>query len=251
MSILEKYEKNVGCKMPRKDYEKTLSKYQLHWTILQRELRNRKIPIIMAFEGWDAAGKGGAIKRLTEKLDPRGLKVYPIGAPSSDELSRNYLWRFWDRLPRKGEIIIFDRSWYGRVLVERVEGFATEYEWRRAYHEINEFEKTLANDGTIIFKFFVHISKDEQLRRFKERQEDPFKSWKITPEDWRNREKWELYQAAIEEMLDKTNTDLAPWHVIDGNDKRNARIEVIKTVTKYIEDYCKIDKSLLYPPATN
>ncbi|MGD9581357.1 MAG: polyphosphate kinase 2 family protein [Vampirovibrionia bacterium] len=244
MGILGKFEEEK--KISKKDYYKDLQKYQLRLSILQRELRTREIPLILAFEGWDASGKGGAIKRVTEKLDPRGLKVYPVGAPSGDEIKRHYLWRFWSRLPRKGEIVIFDRTWYGRVMVERVEGFATEYEWKRAYHEINEFEKTLINDDTILCKFFMHISKDEQLRRFTDRQDDPFKSWKITAEDWRNREKWELYEAAVEEMISKTDTKASPWHVICGVNKRMARIEVLKAITHTIEDFCKIDKELLY-----
>lgn len=244
MAILGKYEEEK--KISRNDYNKELLKYQLRLSILQRELRNREIPLILAFEGWDASGKGGAIKRLTEKLDPRGLKVYPVGAPSEDESKRHYLWRFWSRLPRKGELIVFDRTWYGRVMVERVEGFATEYAWKRAYHEINEFEKTLVNDDMILCKFFMHISKEEQLRRFTDRQEDPFKSWKITAEDWRNREKWELYEAAIEEMISKTDTKTAPWTIINGINKRIARIDVLKTVTSKIEEFCKIDRELLY-----
>ncbi|MEW5822196.1 MAG: UDP-galactose-lipid carrier transferase [Cyanobacteriota bacterium] len=246
MGILSKFESEK--KLNKKEYYKELEKYQLRLTFLQREMRSRGVPLIMAFEGWDAAGKGGAIKRFTEKLDPRGLKVYPTGAPNDDEKARNYLWRFWSRLPRKGEIVIFDRTWYGRIMVERVEGFATEYEWKRAYHEINEFEKTLINDGHILLKFFIHITKEEQLRRFTERQNDPFKSWKITEEDWRNREKWELYKVAVEEMLEKTETKHCPWNIINGNNKRYSRIKVLKTITSTIEEYCKIDEKLLYPP---
>lgn len=246
MGFLSDYEDEK--KYSKKDYLKDLAKYQLRLTFLQRELRSRGIPLVLAFEGWDAAGKGGAIKRFNEKLDPRGLKVYPTGAPSDDEKSRNYLWRFWSRLPRKGEIVIFDRTWYGRVMVERVEGFATEYEWKRAYHEINEFEKTLINDNHILLKFFIHITKEEQLRRFEARRDDPFKSWKITQEDWRNRDKWELYQTAIEEMFQNTNTNHCPWNIINGNNKRYSRIKVLKTITKTIESYCKIDEKLLYPP---
>lgn len=245
MGILEQYEDEK--KFSKKEYLKEIIKYQLHWTILQREIRNRKVPVILAFEGWDASGKGGAIKRVTEKLDPRGVKVYPVGAPSEDELSRNYLWRFWSRLPRKGEIVIFDRTWYGRVLVERVESLTSEYGWKRGYHEINEFEKTLINDGTILLKFFIHISKEEQLKRFKERQCNPFKAWKISDEDWRNRDKWELYHAAIEDMLENTNTKTSPWNLIAGNNKHYARIKILKIITKCIEDTYKIDKSLLYP----
>jgi len=247
MSVLNKFEETI--KLKKKDYMKDLEKYQLRFTMLQQEIRKNKIPLLMLFEGWDASGKGGAIKRLTGKLDPRGVKVYPVGAPSSDELSRNYLWRFWTRLPRKGEIVIFDRSWYGRVLVERVEGFASEDEWQRAYNEINYYEKTLIDDKHMLLKFFIHISKDEQLRRFKEREENPFKSWKLTDEDWRNREKWDQYEEATEDMLAKTNTDIAPWNIIQGNSKRHARIEVIKIVTESIEKVCQVNTEKIYPPA--
>lgn len=246
MTKLKKLEDNK--EISKKEYNRDLVKYQLRLTMLQRELRNKKIPLILAFEGWDAAGKGGVIKRATEKLDPRGVKVYPIGAPTEDELKRNYLWRFWSRMPRQGEIVIFDRTWYGRVLVERVEGFATEKQWKRAYNEINQFEKTLTDDNTIVLKFFLHITKEEQLARFNERQKDPFKSWKITEEDWRNREKWEFYKVAIEEMLDKTNTKDCPWNLIDGLNKHYARIKVLKIITQTIEEFCNIDKNLLYPP---
>jgi polyphosphate kinase 2 (PPK2 family) len=245
MNILNKYEETI--KIGKKEYTKELEKYQLRFTILQQLLRKEGIPLMLAFEGWDASGKGGAIKRLTGKLDPRGLKVYPVGAPTEDELSKNYLWRFWNRIPRKGEIVIFDRSWYGRVLVERIEGFATENEWKRAYFEINEFEKTLVDDNYILLKFFIHISKVEQLSRFTARQEDPFKAWKITEEDWRNREKWDQYWVATEEMVHKTSTDYAPWKIIRGNNKRHARLEVIRTVTEKIELVCNVDKEKVYP----
>lgn len=246
MGIIEKFE-NVNVEMKKKEYNKKLAIMQLKMTFLQRELRNRKVRLIMLFEGWDASGKGGAIKRFVEKLDPRGLKVFPIGAPSQDELMHNYLWRFWSRLPRKGEIVIFDRSWYGRVLVERVEGFAREEEWKRAYEEINNFEKLLVNGGDLMLKFFIVISKQEQLNRFDARKDDPFKSWKITEEDWRNREKWDDYIEAAEELYDKTSTDYCPWYIISGNNKRFSRTEVLKTVVREVEEKLEINPDTFYP----
>jgi len=246
MENLKELEKNK--KITKKEYNQALIKYQLRLSFLQRELRKQKIPLILAFEGWDASGKGGVIKRVTEKIDPRGVKVYPIGAPTEDELKRNYLWRFWSRLPRQDEIVIFDRTWYGRVLVERIEGFATEEQWKRTYNEINGFEKILVNDNIILLKFFLHITKEEQLKRFKERLNDPLKCWKITDEDWRNREKWDLYKDTVEEMIKKTITKLCPWHLIDGINKHYARIKVMKIITNTLEDFCIINKDTFYPP---
>lgn len=247
MNRLDKLD--VGVELAKKEYRKTLEKLQLRITFLQRELRSKKIPLILAMEGWDASGKGGAIKRVTEKLDPRGLKVYPVGAPSDDELRHHYLWRFWSRLPRRGEIVIFDRTWYGRVLVERVEGFAQESEWKRAFEEINNFEKNLVDDGTLLMKFFIHVSKDEQLKRFQERAADPFKSWKITDEDWRNREKWDQYKIAIEDMFEKTDSKHCKWNIIAGNNKLYSRVTVLTTVIEAIEKHCDIDRKSLYPPS--
>lgn len=247
VNTLKKYEDYP--EMLKAKYDADLKKYQLRLTFLQRELKNQNKTLILAFEGWDASGKGGAIKRVTEKLDPRGFKVYPIAAPSQEELKHHYLWRFWTKLPIKGTIGIFDRTWYGRVLVERVEKFATEDQWKRAYEEINQFEHNLVADGAIFLKFFIHISKEEQLKRFQDRLSDPFKSWKITDEDWRNREKWELYKVAIEEMFEKTNTDLCPWNIIHGNNKKYSRIKVLKIVANTLEDVLNIDKKLMYPPA--
>jgi polyphosphate kinase 2 (PPK2 family) len=190
----------------------------------------QKRPCVIAFEGSDAAGKGGAIKRLTEHLDPRGYVVHPIAKPAGDDATHHYLWRFWRRLPEAGMIALFDRSWYGRVLVERVEGYATEDEWRRAYQEINRFERQLTDFGTIVVKFWLQVSKDEQLARFKARERVDYKAWKLTDEDWRNRGKWEDYQAAAEDMLLKTSTPRAPWTVVEANDKPFARIKVMETV---------------------
>ncbi len=173
--------------------------------------------MVVVYEGWDAAGKGGSIKRLTQRLDPRLFSVYGIAKPTQDELDHHYLWRFWSKLPVRGNMVIFDRSWYGRVLVERIEGFATEPEWQRAYDEINAFEKMLSDDGAVIVKFWLHISSEEQLYRFERRLQDPAKRWKMNEEDWRNRAKWDQYETAVEDMLARTNQPCAPWTVIEGN----------------------------------
>ena len=192
-------------------------------------------PLIVVFEGWDASGKGGAIKRLVAPLDPRHVRVTQFAAPTSDEKRHHFLGRFWPALPGWGGMTVFDRSWYGRVLVERVEEFATEEQWRRGYEEINAFEQTLANEGSIIVKFWLHTSPEEQLKRFEARAEHPLKSWKLTDEDWRNREKRPEYEAAVEEMLEKTDQPHAPWHVVAGESKRFARVEVVKLVNQEIE----------------
>ena len=199
--------------------------------------------MVLAFEGWDAAGKGGAIKRITEKMDPRGYVVYPISVPEGEDKTRHYLYRFWRRLPEDGQIAIFDRTWYGRVLVERVEGYASLDEWKRAYKEINSFERQLQDFGTIVVKFWIHISRDEQLRRFEERRRIHYKAWKLTEADWRNREKWPLYEEAVEEMLLKTSTRGAPWNLVEGNDKYWARV---KTLTRLVE---VLSEALEYKPA--
>jgi polyphosphate kinase 2 (PPK2 family) len=196
----------------------------------------------MVFEGWDAAGKGGVIKRVTEKLDPRGYVVYPIAAPQGEDATRHYLYRFWRRLPETGQIAIFDRSWYGRVMVERVESFCREEDWRRAYREINQFERQLVDFGTILFKFWIHISEDEQLRRFESRAVDPLRNWKLTDEDWRNREKWDAYGQVVNEMLLRTSTVTAPWTIVEGNSKLHARIKVLETLVD------KLSQELHYDP---
>ncbi|MCD5323232.1 MULTISPECIES: polyphosphate kinase 2 family protein [Pontibacillus] len=218
----------------KKQYKKELKQTQVELLQLQRMLVDHKLGVLIVCEGWDAAGKGGAIKRLTSGLDPRGFSVHPISAPSSNEKRHHYLKRFWTKVPAYGEIGIFDRSWYGRVLVERVEGFADYSEWNRAYHEINDFEKLLVQDQYIVIKLWFHISNEEQLRRFKEREADPLKQWKITKEDWRNREKWDQYVAAVEDMLDKTSTAETKWHVIEGEDKYYARVKTNRTIIKEI-----------------
>lgn len=213
----------------------TSEEYKKHLTAQQKKLRklfskhcakNKKV--ILVFEGWDAAGKGGAIKRITECIDPRHYEVHSIAKPSDEEYARHYLWRFWRRMPHAGQMAVFDRSWYGRVLVERVEKFAEESEWQRGFYEINDFETQLADAGILILKFFMHISADEQLRRFEDRQKNPFKNWKITEEDWRNRDRWDDYLPAYDEMFKLTNSLHAPWHVIPANDKYFARVQALR-----------------------
>jgi AMP-polyphosphate phosphotransferase len=192
-------------------------------------------PLVVVFEGWDASGKGGAIKRLTGPLDPRHARVSQFAAPTPDEKRHHFLGRFWPALPGWGGMTVFDRSWYGRVLVERVEGFATEEEWKRAYDEINDFERTLGDEGAIIVKLWLHVSPEEQLKRFEARKKDPLKSWKLTDEDWRNREKRPQYEAAVEEMLERTSQSRAPWHVVAAESKHFARLEVMRLVNAEIE----------------
>ena len=217
-------------------YKSKMKEYQLRFIKLQLKLAaNDKRSLIVVAEGPDAAGKGGAIKRLVEKLDPRTVRVYSTIKPTAEENHHHYLWRFWNRLPPRGQIAVFDRSWYGRVLVERLEGFATETEWRRAYREINEFERLLQDDGAVIVKFYFHITKDEQLVRFRRREADPYKSWKINEEDWRNRRKWQENNEAAEEMFERTSTASAPWRLIAGNFKWHARLEMIRAVVKAME----------------
>ncbi len=220
---------DLSIKLSKEAYREALEPLQNELHALQIQARDRQVPVIIVYEGWDASGKGGNIRRLTERLDPRFLTVYGIGKPTEDELSHHYLWRFWTKLPCRNEMVIFDRSWYGRVLVERVEGFATIAEWQRAYGEINEFERLLRDDGALLIKFWLHIAPDEQLHRFQARMGDPAKSWKMTDEDWRNREKWPQYELAVEEMLQRT-ADPIPWHLIEANDKRWARVKVLRTV---------------------
>jgi polyphosphate kinase 2 (PPK2 family) len=214
------------------EYKKLLKEYQLRLLEKQLIFKEKRSYFIIVVEGPDAAGKGGAIKRIVERLDPRLIRVYSIVKPTPEEYQYHYLWRFWNKLPPRGNIAIFDRSWYGRVLVERVEGFATEAEWKRAYDEINAFEKLLTDDGGCILKFYLHITKEEQLIRFKRREADPYKRWKITEEDWRNRKKWDEYIRAAEDMFERTNTPYAPWNVIPANFKWYTRIQVVKTVYK-------------------
>lgn len=227
---------NLSAKLDKETYNQKLEGLQYEMLNAQQFLHNNKIGLILVFEGMDAAGKGGAIKRVTEKIDPRGYIVHPISAPQPHELRYNYMHRFWRKLPQHGQIGIFDRSWYGRVLVERVEGFATKKEWSRAFDEINQFEKVLTDGNYIIVKYWLHVSKEEQLQRFLDRENDPYKAWKLTDEDWRNRDKWEKYEEAAEEMFEKTDTKNAPWVLVPGNNKRYARIHVLEETLRLIEE---------------
>lgn len=224
-----------GKTLDEEEYKKELKELQAKLGQLHNRLYRKRVPAIIAYEGWDAAGKGGNIKRLTGALDPRGFEVHPIASPEPHEKARHYLWRFWTRLPKDGHIAIFDRTWYGRVMVERLEGFCSENDWQRAYYEMNEFEQELHNWGAVILKFWVQIDKDTQLARFTERQNTPSKQWKITDEDWRNREKWDLYEQAVDEMLQKTSTTYAPWHILESVDKKYARIKALHIVIDALE----------------
>ncbi len=226
---------NLEQAITEEEYAVKLDKLQKKIQKLHGELYRQKVPMILGFEGWDAAGKGGAIRRLTEKMDPRGYVVHPVASPTSTELSHHYLWRFWKEIPKAGHVTIFDRTWYGRVMVERVEGFCSEEDWKRAYQEINDMETSFHNAGAIVLKFWIHIDKDEQERRFNARNENPEKQWKITEEDWRNRAKWSEYEVAVNEMIARTSTKNAPWIIVEGNDKKYARIKVLETVIAAME----------------
>ncbi|MDH3255272.1 MAG: hypothetical protein OEM62_09800 [Acidobacteriota bacterium] len=230
--MLERVDLSVG--LEREEYRKKLRKLQVELHRRAFRLYEQRRPLILVCEGWDAAGKGGAIRRLTEKLDPRSYQVFSIAAPTEEELAHQYLWRFWRRLlpPREKQLMVFDRSWYGRVLVERVEGLASAPEWRRAYREINDFERQLVDAEAYIVKLWFHISPEEQLRRFQARDKTPHKKWKLTEEDWRNRKRWDAYEQAVEDMLMKTSTQQAPWTIVEGNDKRWARVKTLQTVAE-------------------
>jgi len=227
---------NQDVSLTPEDYKKQLKEYQLKLLEKQLILKERKSKVIIVMEGPDAAGKGGALKRLVERLDPRLVRVYSIIKPTPEEHQHHYMWRFWNKLPPYGQIGIFDRSWYGRVLVERVEGFATEVEWKRAYREINEFERLLTDDGNIVIKLYLHISKEEQLDRFRRREADPYKHWKINEEDWRNRKKWQEHNQAAEDMFELTSTGHSPWVIIPANYKWYARVKVAKTVCQRVAE---------------
>lgn len=220
----------------KKTFSAELEKHQGRLNLLHRKAKEKGLSTILVFEGWDAAGKGGAIRRVTAALDARSYQVIPIAAPTDEERSHHYLWRFWRHLPRAGRLTIFDRSWYGRVLVERVEGFATEPEWIRAYAEINEFEDELVDHGIVLVKYWIHITPDEQLRRFKEREKAQYKRWKLTDEDWRNRTNWGDYERAVNDMVERTSTRIAPWTLVEGNDKNFARLKVLKTACTSISN---------------
>ena len=228
-------EVELDKEISEEEYKKELRHLQKKLNALHYRLYRKKIPVVIAYEGWDAAGKGGNIKRIAGALDPRGYEVHPIASPEPHEKARHYLWRFWTRLPKTGHIAIFDRTWYGRVMVERLEGFCSTNDWQRAYNEINEFEKELSQWGAVIIKFWVQIDKDTQLERFTERQNTPEKQWKITDEDWRNRDKWDQYEDAVNEMLQKTSTEYAPWHILESVDKKYARIKALKIVIAELE----------------
>jgi polyphosphate:AMP phosphotransferase len=234
-SMLETSE--LSKELTRDEYDHQRRIYQQRLWELEHEIYFRRLSVVIVYEGWDAAGKGGNIKRLVRKMDPRGYEVIPVAAPNDLELAHHYLWRFWLKMPKTGHFAIFDRSWYGRVMVERIEGYAAEHEWKRAYQEINEMEALLVNYGMLIFKFWIDIDHEEQLRRFKDREELPSKKWKITEEDWRNRKKWQNYREAIDDMLYRTNTQYAPWTIVESNCKLYARIKTLKTVVREIEKY--------------
>ena len=221
------------------DYKAALQKEKKKIQKLHSLLYREKVPVILGFEGWDAAGKGGAIRRLSWALDPRGFDVVPVAAPTREELDHHYLWRFWRELPKDGHVALFDRTWYGRVMVERIENLTPESRWRAAYDEINEFEYELSRWGAVVLKFWLQIDNETQLQRFQLRQNTPEKQYKITDEDWRNRGKWPQYEQAVDEMLQKTSTEFAPWCIVEGNDKKYARIKVLRTVRKALEERLK------------
>lgn len=220
----------------KQDYNLALKKAHAELAHLQRKAHAEKVSTLLVFEGWDAAGKGGAIRRVTAAMDARHYRVIPIAAPTDEERAQHYLWRFWRHIPRGGRMTVFDRSWYGRVLVERVEGFATEGAWMRAYSEINNFEEQLVAHGYVLCKFWIHITKDEQFRRFKLREETAHKAWKLTDEDWRNRARWDAYELAVNDMVERTSTQLAPWTLVEGNDKSFARVKVAQTVCEKLKE---------------
>jgi AMP-polyphosphate phosphotransferase len=226
---------DLSKRLEKKDYRKQLANLQGRLSVLSRTARERKISTLVVLEGWDAAGKGGIIRRITRAVDARSYRVIPIGSPTDEERAQHYLWRFWRHLPRAGRFTIYDRSWYGRVLVERVEGFASDDAWVRAYREINEFEEELTERGIVLVKFWVHIDKDEQLARFRAREETSFKQHKLTEEDWRNREKWDDYAHAVNDMVERTSTEFAPWNLIEGNDKRWARVRALQILCERLE----------------
>ncbi|MGD8852352.1 MAG: polyphosphate:AMP phosphotransferase [Gammaproteobacteria bacterium] len=230
---------DLNQSLDKDDYKQALRKHQARLAKLSREARHQGLSSVLVFEGWDAAGKGGVIRRVMQAMAVRDYRVVPIAAPTEEERARHYLWRFWRQLPPAGQMLIFDRSWYGRVLVERVEGLASEETWRRAYEEINDFEAQLAEHGMVVEKFWLHIDPEEQLRRFKAREQTAYKKYKITEEDYRNREKWDDYVDAVNEMVARTSTARAPWHLVAANDKRFARVQVLKAVCAALKDALK------------
>ncbi|WP_207460297.1 polyphosphate kinase [Azospirillum sp. SYSU D00513] len=233
---LGRMEMNAAKLANRAEYDDRLAKLQKELLHIQQTYWHEKRRAVIVFEGWDAGGKGGCIRRVTEPLDARGFHVWPISAPTAEEQGKHYLYRFWTRLPAPGTLAIFDRSWYGRVLVERVEGFASKEQWRRAYDEINQFEKMLTDDGVRIVKLFLHITPEEQLERFRERLTNPYKRWKLTEEDLRNRSRWDEYVAAVEDMFDHTSTPNAPWTAVPANAKWYARLNVLETINRTLRE---------------
>lgn len=233
VNILQRMD--LSLSLGKKEYEEELEHYQGRLAMLTRREEFKKRNVVLVFEGMDAAGKGGSIRRIVQAVDLRLMSIIPIGAPTEEERAQPYLWRFWRHLPRKGRMTVFDRSWYGRVLVERVEGFCREADWMRAYGEINDFESQIVRSDTVLLKFWLSISQDEQLRRFEERQAIGFKRFKITDEDWRNRDKWDLYEKAVCDMLERTSTEIAPWTLVESEDKRYARIKILKEMCKRLE----------------
>jgi len=230
---------DLSAKLPRKRYKTQLARLQTTLARLTRRAALESRTTVLVFEGWDAAGKGGVIRRLTSAIDARDYRVAAVAAPTSEEAAHHYLWRFWRQLPRAGTVLIFDRSWYGRVLVERVEGFARVDEWRRAYDEINDFEQQLVEHGILVRKFWLHLDPETQLERFRAREETPYKKYKITEEDYRNRERWQDYEAAVHDMVVRTDTKDAPWTLVPANDKRTARVEVLRTVCRGLKQAAK------------
>jgi polyphosphate:AMP phosphotransferase len=233
-SVLKRLD--LSLSLGKNKYENELEKYQAKLNLLTRHGNFRNISVVILFEGSDAAGKGGSIRRITGAMDARMYHIIPVAAPTEEERAQPYLWRFWRHMPRHGHLAIFDRSWYGRVLVERIEGYCSQADWMRAYSEINDFEEQLVRHKTVIVKYWLSISKDEQLRRFQEREKTGFKHFKITEDDWRNREKWEQYELAVCDMIDRTSTEIAPWTLVEANDKNYARIKVLKTLCEAIEN---------------
>ena len=226
---------DMSRRLAKRKFDAELEKYQGKLNLLTRDQRFRNMSVIALFEGSDAAGKGGAIRRITGALDARHYRIIPVAAPTEEERAQPYLWRFWRHIPRAGRVTIFDRSWYGRVLVERVEKFCSAADWMRAYSEINDFEEQLVKNNTVLVKFWLAITKEEQLRRFREREKTGFKRFKITEEDWRNRNKWDEYETAVCDMVERTSTGIAPWTLVEANDKNHARIKILKTLCRQIE----------------
>jgi polyphosphate kinase 2 (PPK2 family) len=232
--MLEKID--LSKKLPKADYKQQMPKLQNRLYELQRASWDARVPVIILFEGWDAAGKGTSIQKLTSRLDPRGFKLYPIRPARTYESKRPWLWRFWQKIPGRGEWTIFDRSWYGRVLVERMDQLVSEQEWRRAYRDIVDFEHTLADDGYLIIKFFMHISKDEQLNRFEILTEDPLMAWKVEPEDWESHRHYNEWLLVYEEMFERTETEWGPWTIVEATDRRHTRIKIFQTIVTALEE---------------